>query len=140
MKSQPISARVCKAKIRNLGIRERVGRSAPRPYRVKTPTKYPSIFLWNSWNLKHIQSHNCDMLIGTCQEWHVNGDISRAINPQWKFKSDKSRLTYSYRVSHKKVYLLNILISQPPTIAQRLFSTRNLCLDITFQKNYVLMF
>ena len=29
MKSQPISARVCKAKIRNLGIRERVGRSAP---------------------------------------------------------------------------------------------------------------
>ena len=31
MKSQPISACVCKAKIRNLGIRERVGRSAPPP-------------------------------------------------------------------------------------------------------------
>ena len=45
-----------------------------------------------------------------------------------------------YRVSHNKVYLLNIPISQPPNIAQRLFSTRNLCLDITFQKNYVFMF
>ena len=42
-----------------------------------------------------------------------------------------------YRVSHNKVYLLNILISQFHNIAQRLFSTRNLCIDITFQKNYV---
>ena len=29
MKSQPISACVCKAKMKNLGIRVRVGRSAP---------------------------------------------------------------------------------------------------------------
>ena len=41
----------------------------------------------------------------------------------------------TYRVSHNKVYLLNTPISQPPNIAQRLFSTRNLCLDITYQKN-----
>ena len=46
----------------------------------------------------------------------------------------------TYRVSHNKVYLLNIPISQPPNIVQSLFSTRNLCLDITFQKNYVFMF
>ena len=38
----------------------------------------------------------------------------------------------SYRVSHNKVYLINILISQSPDIAQRLFSTKNSCIDITF--------
>ena len=42
-----------------------------------------------------------------------------------------------YRVSHNKVYLLNILISQSPNITQRLFSTKTLRIDITFQKNYV---
>ena len=34
-------------------------------------------------------------------------------------------LIYIYRMSHNKVYLLNILISQSPNIAQRLSSTRN---------------
>ena len=48
--------------------------------------------------------------------------------------------TSNYRVSYDKVYLLNIPISQPPDIVQRWFITRNLYLDITFQKNYVWIF
>ena len=56
--------------------------------------------------------------------------------PLNQFK-DNRKLSVSYRVSHNKVYLLSILISQSPNIAQRLFSTRNVRIDITFQKNYV---
>ena len=52
----------------------------------------------------------------------------------------KKTKKFTYQVSHNKVYLLNILISQSPNIPQRLFSTRNLRIDITFQKYYVLMF
>ena len=47
MKSQPISACVCKAKMRNLGIRVRVGRSAPPgPYRVKALGKVVAGIWW----------------------------------------------------------------------------------------------
>ena len=44
----------------------------------------------------------------------------------------------TYQVSHNKVYLLNRPISKPPDIGQKIFSTRNLCLDITFLKELCL--
>ena len=50
------------------------------------------------------------------------------------------RLGGTYRVSHKKVYLLKTSISQAPYIAQKKFGTRNESIYILFQKQKLKFF
>ena len=89
---------------------------------------------------KHIQTCKCFLIFScVCKCLQVFASVYKCL---WVFASVWNCLQMFlsvciYRVTHNKVYLLNIPIFQSPNIAQRLFSTRNLCIDITFQTNFV---